>query len=392
MKVHESEKEKNTDIGDIEKYKKKQRFKKLIKLLLTVLIISVGVAVIYINREVIFEPLRGIFSKVSTTTDDEAGFPVNMPSSKDYRIDRLSDGFALLTDTYLCSYDSEGTQSFAVQHGYINPLCSFGEKSILIYDKGGVDFALYSKTSEIYKKSTENEIIVTASIGRGGYTAVVTSGGQYPNAVYVYDGSGNKKYTLRYIDEKVMQALVSPDNRYMYVTLVKSVNGDIRTEVIKHEINGEEIWSTDISDSLSFGISATDEAVMVITDEKICHIDSESGSVSSTYEYKGVLKDYDISTMQESIFLFDNSDKNETAVIMDEKGTVIATRVYDEKLKDVEIVGDEILILTENEIARYDADMNELSSEATEKGYVKIIRLDDGILFMGGNSIDFKNI
>ena len=87
MKVHESEVEKNTDIGDIEKYKKKQRYKKLIKFLIIVLVLSVGVALVVINREVIFEPLRGIFSKVTTTTDDEAGFPVNMPSSKDYKFD-----------------------------------------------------------------------------------------------------------------------------------------------------------------------------------------------------------------------------------------------------------------------------------------------------------------
>lgn len=392
MKVHESEVEKNTDIGDIEKYKKKQRYKKLIKFLIIVLVLSVGVALVVINREVIFEPLRGIFSKVTTTTDDEAGFPVNMPSSKDYKFDRLSDGFALLTDTYLCSYDSEGTQTFAIQHGYINPLCSFNEKSVLIYDKGGMNFALYSKTSEIYKKSAENEIIVTASIGQGGYAAVVTSGGQYPNTIYVYDGNGNRKYTCRYIEEKVMQATISPDNRYMYITLVKSVNGDVITEVIKHEINGKEIWSTEISDSLSFDISVSDENIIVITDEKICHIDTENGDISSTYNYKGTLSDYDISAEHESIFLFENSDKNETVVVMDKEGGLTATRVYEEKIKDAEIVGGELLILTENEIRRYDTSLNELSAENTDKGYVRTVRIDAGILLMSGNTIDLKKV
>ncbi|MBQ2798463.1 MAG: hypothetical protein IJF09_03680, partial [Ruminiclostridium sp.] len=193
-------------------------------------------------------------------------------------------------------------------------------------------------------------------------------------------------------DEKVMQATISPDNRYVYITLVKSVNGDVITEVIKHEINGEEIWSTEISDSLSFDISVSDENMIVITDEKICHIDTENGDISSTYNYKGTLSDYDISAERESVFLFENSDKNETVVVMDKEGGLTATRVYEEKIKDAEIVGGEILILTENEIRRYDTSLNELSAENTEKGYVKTVRIDAGILLMSGNTIDLKKV
>jgi hypothetical protein len=189
-----------------------------------------------------------------------------------------------------------------------------------------------------------------------------------------------------------MQATISPDNRYMYITLVKSVNGDVITEVIKHEINGKEIWSTEISDSLSFDISVSDENIIVITDEKICHIDVENGDISSTYNYKGTLSDYDISAEHESIFLFENSDKNETVVVMDKEGGLTATRVYEEKIKDAEIVGGELLILTENEIRRYDTSLNELSAENTDKGYVKTVRIDAGILLMSGNTIDLKKV
>ncbi len=388
MKVHESENEKNTDIGDIKEYKKKQQLKKNLKLVIFIIIIAVVCGVVFVNRDAIFEPLRGIFSKVTTTTDDEAGFPVKLPSSSNYSFDKIADGFALMTDTYLCSYDSEGTQVFAVQHGYVNPVCGFSEKSVLIYDKGGYNFALYSKTSEIYKQNTENEIIVSASIGAGEYAAVVTSGGQYPNAVYVYDAYGKKVYTRRYIDEKVMQAVISPDNRHLYVTLVKSEGGDIKTKVVKHEINGEEIWNVEISDSLSFDISVSEDNIMVITDEKICHLKAEDGTMASIYSYKGVLNQYDIALTNESVFLFDGADKNHTVLVLDKDGNVVATQQYEQRIKDVEVSENEVVILTENDIRVYDASLNEELVYKLEKGYAQIVRSADNALVMGGNNID----
>ncbi|MBQ8790274.1 MAG: hypothetical protein IJZ51_03060 [Ruminiclostridium sp.] len=393
MKVHESEKEKNTDIGDIKEYKKKQRSKKNLKFLIFVIILAVVIGVVIVNRDAIFEPLRGIFSKVTTTTDDEAGFPVKMPSSTGYSFDRLSDGFSLMTDTYLCTYDQEGTQIFAFQHGYVNPVCDYNNNSVLIYDKGGHSLALYSKTSEIYKQSTENEIIVTAAIGYGGYTAAVTSGGQYPNAVYVYDGYGKKVYTRRYIDEKVMQAVISPDNRYLYVSLIKSVDGDIITDIVKHEINGEEVWSKEISDSLSFDISVSDNSVVVVTDEKICYLSTEDGSyLSDAYEYKGVLKDYDIARTHRGVFLFDSPDKSELIVVMDGNGSIMATQVQEQKIKDVTLGDNEILLLTEDNVRVYDNEMNELSVSELDKGYIQIEQHGDGVLLMGGNTIDYQKV
>ena len=77
---------------------------------------------------------------------------------------------------------------------------------------------------------------------------------------------------------------------------------------------------------------------------------------------------------------------------MDKEGGLTATRVYEEKIKDAEIVGGELLILTENEIRRYDTSLNELSAENTDKGYVRTVRIDAGILLMSGNTIDLKKV
>ncbi|MDE7233474.1 MAG: hypothetical protein K2N29_00250, partial [Ruminiclostridium sp.] len=80
--------------------KKKSRTKRLIKLSLTL----VGVAAflyVWINADRIFEPLRGIASKIETRTSNEVGFPITLPGSAGYSFERFGENFSLLTDTYL---------------------------------------------------------------------------------------------------------------------------------------------------------------------------------------------------------------------------------------------------------------------------------------------------
>ncbi len=348
---------------------------------------------VYLNRDTIFEPLRGIFSRVTTTTDDEAGFPVNMPSSTDYKFNELGDGFSLLTDTYLYTYNGEGVQNFALQHGYVNPVCDTNSKRVLIYDKGGYNFALYNRTSEIYKQSIEDEVIVSAFLSENEYSAVVTSGGQYSNVVYIYNGNGEELYAYNYIDEKVMQVVFSPDERYLYVSLAKSHDGDIVTKVAKYEIGNDEgqLWNTEITDSISFELSFINDKVMVVTDEKIISIDSSNGTVISTYGYKGTLSDYYLGSVNCVFVLRNNSEKNEI-LMMDDSCFLMADISTDDKIKDITIDGEEVVILTNKGVVLYDMNLSKISSYGYEDEYVQMIKNGSNILLMGGSHIDCKKI
>lgn len=392
MKVHNTTTEKNTDIGDIKDYKRKEKLKKRVQFLIIVFSVVMGVILIYLNRDTVFEPLRGIFSKVTTTTDDEAGFPVNLPSSSDYHMNLLGNGFSLLTDTYLYTYSGDGVQNFALQHGYVNPACCTNSKRVLIYDKGGHSFALYNWSSEIYKQTVENEVIVSAYISQNEYTAIVTSGNQYSNVVYIYDGNGRWVYTHRYIEEKVMQAAFSPDERYLYLTLAKSEEGDIITEVVKYEIGKGEVWSIEIADSISFALISQPDSVTVITDEKISYIDAKTGALKSNYEYSGILGDYDIGTNND-VFLFqNNSEKTEMIVILDKKGTVVTSSLAENRVKDIKIDDQGVVALTGDGVTVYDSRLSKLATHEYEDEYVEFIKLHSNLLLMGVNYIDCKRI
>lgn len=344
---------------------------------------------VYLNRDTIFEPLRGIFSRVTTTTDDEAGFPVNMPSSTDYKFNCLGDGFSLLTDTYLYTYNGEGVQNFALQHGYVNPVCDTNSKRVLIYDKGGYDFALYNKTSEIYKQSIEDEVIVSAFLSENEYSAIVTSGGHYSNVIYIYNGNGEELDVYKYIDEKVMQIAFSPDERYLYVALAKSQEGDIVTRVSKYEIGNDEghLWNCEITDSISFELSFTNDKVLVITDEKITSVNSADGTVLSSYEYKGTLNDYYIENSNCVLILRNNSEKSKI-LMMDDSCSVVADISTDDKIKDVAIDDEKVVVLTSKGVVLYDLNLDMISNRDFEDEYIQMIKNGSNLLLMGGSHID----
>ena len=152
MKVPEKnplETEKNNDINDVSLYRKKKKKAKRIRNLIILLVVILALIPVWIYRDTIFEPLRGIASRISTTTAQSEGYPISLTGRNDYSFCPLGDGFSLLSDTYLYSYNENGGQNFALQHGYVHPMTVSNSKRVVIYDKGGHDFSLFNKTSEI---------------------------------------------------------------------------------------------------------------------------------------------------------------------------------------------------------------------------------------------------
>ena len=163
-----------------EKYGKKKNNSKL-KLLIFALIILL-VVLFLLNWRTIMSPFKDIALDVG-----EGGFPVMLPGSTDYCLGEMGDNFYLLTDTYLYIYNSEGAEIQGIQHGFQNPVSNANDSRLLIYDKNGKNFRVYSKSAEVYSPETEDSI-VSACVGDNGKTAVITTSSRYLNYLYIYSG------------------------------------------------------------------------------------------------------------------------------------------------------------------------------------------------------------
>lgn len=382
--------EQNNDINDVTLYRKKKKKAKLIRNLIILLVIVAAAVPIWIYRDTIFEPLRGIASRIQTTTDETAGYPISLTGRSDYSFCAMNDSFALLSDTYLYSYNENGGQNFALQHGYVHPMAVSNSKRVVIYDKGGHDFSLFNKTSQIYKGNIEDEVIVSVFLSSSEHTAVVTTGGRYSNVIYVYDGSGKWLYTQRFIDDNVMQAVFSEDNRYLYVTRVTSDNGDIVTKLSKYDISGDgtELWSQSLSDCVSLSLGLSGNVLTVTGDNIAATYNADSGELIGNYSYQGTVENFDTSSSLK-VFVFDDyTDDGKKIVLLNDKCEMTASVAVSADVKQIKVSGNNIFVMTESDITQYDSTLEPIKKTLLTDSYSDFITVGGSILLMGYDAVD----
>ena len=362
-----SKKPKNVDLG---KYRKKKKQSKHLLHLTVILLAVTAFALIWVNADTIFEPFRGIASRIETKTSYDIGFPIELPGSSEYSLMKFGDTFSLLTDTYLYAYDTSGEQLYALKHGYSHPEQTASEKRVLLFDKSAYSFAVYSKASLMYKHELDDKI-VSASIGNDGLAAVVTESKRYSNVLYVYDDGGNWKYTKKFADENVMQVCSVGDGEHIIVSTISSAHGDIIANYYRYSIKTTEghDWKYSLtSNSLPCGMYADKDNVLSVCDNAVISLSQTDGTLNDSTPYNGTLRHFfmnsgnivlqynDISANRNVLLIFDenassaamaNVSASASCVYADKDGVYVLDgarlRIYDSGL------------ITENDISATDA-------------------------------------
>lgn len=383
-----SKKPKNVDLG---KYRKKKKHGKHLAQLIAILVAVILIAIVWINADTIFEPLRGIASKIETKTTLTVGYPIELTGSGSYSIMRFGSNFSLLNDTYLYTYDTNGAQLYALKHGYSHPEQATSEKRILLFDKSGNNFAVYSKSSLIYQNSVDDKIVY-ASIGNDGLSAVVTDSKRYSNVLYVYDDGGNWKYTKKFADENVIKVCSVGDGKHIVVATLSAKHGDIITNFYKYSILSTDdcIWKCSVrSGSLPCGMFADSDTVLTVCDNSVISVDCRTGELIGSYPYSGQLKNFyingdivllqynDISANRNVLTVF-NNNAEATAQVNVSAG---ASCVYSD--------ANGIYVLDGAKFKVFDIDLiNENIIPVTDDDYTSFVKIGDDIVMLGYETVN----
>ncbi len=194
----------------------------------------------------------------------------------------LGENFYLLTDTYLYTYNAVGAELSSFQHGFQNPASNSNDRRTLVFDKNGLDLKVFSRTSELFSK-TMDDSIVFAQIGTMERSAVVTTSSRYSNYLYIFNGEGKQIFRWASPDEKIMQVCFGPNDNSFFVTVVGESGGDLRTNVVKFDIeNAEsETWRTYLGSDISFSLERCDDGVYVVTSGGAYLLDEHTGEISA---------------------------------------------------------------------------------------------------------------
>ncbi|MBQ3842089.1 MAG: hypothetical protein II820_05320 [Ruminiclostridium sp.] len=380
---------------DLRKYRKKKKHgTALLKLIVFVLAV-IAVIFVWLNASTIFEPLRGIASKVETKTTDDAGFPIELPGSSEYSIMRFGDYFSLLTDTYLYAYDTSGAQNYALKHGYSHPEQATSEKRILLYDKLAYNFALYSKTSLIYQKAVDDKIVY-ASIGDDGLAAVVTQSKRYANILYIYDDGGNWLYTKKFADENVMQVCSTGDGEHIAVSTVSASKGDILTSFYLFSVRSADapLWKYTLrTESLPCGMYADKNNVIAACDNCVLSIDTATGEQAGLYGYTGTLKNFFIGNDHILVHYTDISTNKSILLELDTNASAISLSYVSANASCVYCDASGIYVLEGSRVKIYEEGLiGERYIQTPDDDYSDFIKISGNLYMLGYETLGKTNV
>lgn len=377
-------------VTDLVEYRKKRRRKKAVTKLVVVLAVFVLAVVIAANFNAIVEPFRGIASKIDTKTSDDVGFPIKLSGSASYSFERFGDGFSLLTDTYLYTYRMDGGQNYAVRHSYSKPVRCSNSSRILLYDKDYSSFSVYNKTRLVYSHTVEEKIIC-AFLGDKDSAAIVTNSDRYSNIIYIYDGSGEWRYTRKFIDENITGIHFSSDERYIYVAAVGAENGEMYSVIYKYDITNETdaVWSYKRKGaSIPLNIYLKKGNVCVLYDNYGVSLKESDGSLVGEKTFTGTVLCCDSSDSAMGIIYLDSASNKKVLTAVDYEMNAVSSKTVSTNINVLCADGDRFYIVQSGELLGFNTDMETVTEEPLSDDYVSFVKIGNSVLFLGYNTVD----
>ncbi len=222
------------------KKRRQKRRKRFILRWVAVLVVAALVATVArywdkLSPETLVEGIGSFF-----TGDGENGFPIDVSGNRIYQMETADNCTAILSDTYLALYNSNGSEVMRRTHSYAEPLLRSAGKYLLIAERGGKRLQLETRSKTIITHTTKYDII-TAAVHTNGDVAVITEAEQGYNArLTVYRKDGTVLYE-RLCSTLLADVAFSPNGKNVAVAAISADKGAIHSAI--------EVLSLQSSDS-----------------------------------------------------------------------------------------------------------------------------------------------
>ena len=311
-------------------------------------------------------------------------------------IEKYASGTILLTDTSLDYLNHAGERMSANSHSYSQPVIDIKNRTVLIYDKGGLALRI-EKNMTVYNSLTVNKPIITASVGKkGNYAYVLNEDGGYQSHLYVYSLQGKKQFEWGSASDYCITTALSDNGKSIAVALAGVKNGEYVSVINFFNFNDSKaLYSVELEDctvvSLEF---INNKTIAVLTDNGIFVINKKgecekiadylpSEILHSDFAFNGLnavstvhhgnvretklcifnkkFKELYTLDFDSEIFSVKASDKyvavlfNNRINVYDVKGNMISEILLDEKCADAVFSGNTLYVLTAGGIYSFNA-------------------------------------
>jgi hypothetical protein len=376
--------------NDITAYRKEKKRKSNVNRVLVTAVLILGIFSVWMFRDTIFEPLRGIADRMGTTGINE-GFPIVLSGSASFSMNRTDNNFLLLSDTYLYTFNHRGGQIISHRHNYARPIQRATDRRVLLYNFNGYEFSLFSRNSRIYEVSLDDRIVL-AALGSNDMAAIVTSSAAFSNVLHVYNSSGSWIYRQRFIDEEVNAVAFAGRTAEILVAASTVRDGDVECTLYRFRTDTEDdlIWSSPLPrGSWALQVRENDGLVSVLADNMIISFDANTGEAAGQYTFdSGILVRDVYGENFNLIELRDYTAGKTLFVTLDLQSNLINTEIMPFEAKQVEIFGNIVYTLTREGLMKHDMHLNPLGLIELEDEYRDFVITGGYAMILGYEQIE----
>ncbi len=368
---------------------RRRRRRRMTKLLLFLIAVAICIF-IYSKRDIWFPQLEGIGTRYQNITqnenaDTEGNYPLSVSGGVDYYMDFVNHNMFILCDMYLYIYGTDGSLKDSRQHAYSNAVMQTNESRCLLYSCNGTKYRVDTVNKMLYENVTEQPILF-ARISEEGYVAVVTESDTYACRLNVYDTTGKLIYSRDCV-ERLLDVNLT-ENGCVFATL-GAENGDVVTtlQYISFGENDEQ-WTTAPLPTLCMNVyMLADGGAFVIGDTK-CAYYSNTGALTSTYDYTGTLVDYTYSDQRAAVLL-QNEERRQSQLLLFSKIASPPVEISTAEIAaSVAVDGERAYLLSEKQIEGYAFSGEQMTAVEVTDAYEKVLKNGKYFYLLGYDKIN----
>ncbi|MBR5201930.1 MAG: hypothetical protein IKW45_01580 [Clostridia bacterium] len=283
------------------------------------------------------------------------GYPYNMNGIEISNAGITNSELVLVQDDTVKVLDSTAKELSNITHKYDHPVMNSNSGRILLYDEGGTEFRVQSKTRILYEKELKN-IIFTGAMGKNGSVAIASSASGAESMLTVYDDKEDEIFVWKCAKEHIVSCDVSDNGKLFAVSVMNVDNGSVYSKVYIFDKNKTEPKASfEYKDSAISSVQFLSNETLFVLGNNVCEIIKgdevkEKIDVSVNTPSRLYISDNNTAVLVLSKY---SSTTKKIIKVYNKSGKELFTQEIDGLVKSVSTDGRYIAVLTDDNVQIY---------------------------------------
>lgn len=333
--------------------------KKFIKVFVILILSFLSVA-IFVNREKFSPDYVGTFLEdLFAEVQHGGGYPYKISGSKvsneNFKV--IDKNLFLLSDTTLSALNTSAREMLKSQHCYQNPMLKVGSTRAVVYDLGGKNLEITSRSKTLHMATMSNNII-SAAVSNYGTFAVVMEGKGFLGQLIVFAKNGiDIYYKYNFADHYITDVAISENGKSVAVCGSTAKVGAMMSTVYVFDYKSEEPKvKLNYDDNMFIRVEYLSNGnVVAVGDRLISVINPKNGSREDYFYDNKNLIGFDINKKDGILLVLSLSEdgNNTDMIVINKNGRVDKSFHTDHSVKAVSFNYGKLAALSYGEVHVY---------------------------------------